>query len=86
MKHVLYFISSQVAQFTFQNESAVHCLGVCFLLSEVKGFESVNNPAVLWKAAGCFSACGHSQVETEGYRYSQTEAAVLEVKFCLCCS
>lgn len=26
MKHVLYFISSQVAQFSLQNESAVLCL------------------------------------------------------------
>lgn len=25
MKHVLYFISSQVAQFTFQNENTVLC-------------------------------------------------------------
>lgn len=37
-------------------------LWVSFLLSKVKGFESVSNPAVLWKATGWFSACCHSHV------------------------
>lgn len=59
MKYTLSFISSQVAQSTSQNKSAILCLVLmfCFLLRQVKGSESMSNIFVLLKATDFISTC-----------------------------